>query len=310
MAPLIVNEAMASSEFTEAVYDTNGIRREPQLKVLWPEQSEAGSALGADDLVLVTGGGKGITAECALTLARSYGCRLALLGRSHPERDEELQNNLDRFRNANVKFGYFSVDLTDEAATSETIQRIQSELGTVTAVLHGAGINNPKPLEDLTERDLRTTLEVKVIGLLNILRALGENNLRLLLTFGSIIGRTGLQGEGHYGLANEWLRMEVEEWQHQHPACHCLNLEWSVWAGVGMGQRLGVLDSLQQQGITPLPLDQALSYLPELLAWKAAPVSCIVRHEQEICRRLALAILICLFCGSWKMCACTILALS
>ena len=149
-------------------------------------------------------------------------------------------------------------------------------MGAVTAVLHGAGINNPKQLEELTERDLRTTLEVKVSALRNILRALDENNLRLLLTFGSIIGRTGLQGEGHYGLANEWLRMEVEEWQHQHPACRCLNLEWSVWAGVGMGQRLGVLESLQQQGITPLPLDQALTCLPELLAWKAAPVSCIV----------------------------------
>lgn len=113
-------------------------------------------------------------------------------------------------------------------------------------------------------------------ALRNILRALDKDNLRLLLTFGSIIGRTGLQGEGHYGLANEWLRMEVEEWQHQHPACRCLNLEWSVWAGVGMGQRLGVLESLQRQGIAPLPLDQALTCLPELLAWNTAPVSCIV----------------------------------
>ena len=129
------------------------------------------SALGADDLLLVTGGGKGITAECALTLARSSGCRLALLGRSHPERDEELRNNLQRFRNANVVFEYFSVDLTDERAASEAIQRIQSEMGTVTAVLHGAGINNPKPLEELTERDLRITLEVKVIALRNILKS-------------------------------------------------------------------------------------------------------------------------------------------
>jgi enediyne polyketide synthase len=275
-AELVAREAMGSSGFTEALYDENGIRREPRLKVLWPERNDTAKALGVDDLLLVSGGGKGITAECALTLARSYGCRLALLGRSHPERDEELQNNLNRFRNANVKVGYFSVDLTDEAAASETIQRIQSEMGPVTAVLHGAGINNPKQLEDLTERDLRTTLEVKVTALRNILRALGENNLRLLLTFGSIIGRTGLQGEGHYGLANEWLRMEVEEWQHQYPACRCLNLEWSVWAGVGMGQRLGVLESLQQQGIVPLPLDQALSCLPEMLAWENAPASCIV----------------------------------
>jgi enediyne polyketide synthase len=90
-AQLIASEAIAASGFTEAVYDANGIRREPQLKVLWPEQSEAGNALGADDVLLVTGGGKGITSECALTLARSSGCHLALLGRSHPERDEELR---------------------------------------------------------------------------------------------------------------------------------------------------------------------------------------------------------------------------
>jgi enediyne polyketide synthase len=43
-----------------------------------------------------------------------------------------------------------------------------------------------------------------------------------------------------------------------------------------MGQRLGVLESLQQQGIVPLPLDQALNCLPELLAWNTAPASCIV----------------------------------
>jgi enediyne polyketide synthase len=275
-AQLVVSEARAASGFTETVYDTNGIRREPRLKVLWPERNDAGNSLGSDDLLLVSGGGKGITAECALTLALSSGCRLALLGRSHPERDEELRTNLLRFRNANVVFEYFPVDVTDEMAVLQAIESIQLKMGTVTAVLHGAGINNPKQLEDLAERDLRTTLEVKVTALRNILRALDENNLCLLLTFGSIIGRAGLQGEGHYGLANEWLRMEVEEWHHQHPACHCLNLEWSVWAGVGMGQRLGALESLQRQGITPLPLHQALTCLPELLAWKAAPVSCIV----------------------------------
>jgi enediyne polyketide synthase len=43
-----------------------------------------------------------------------------------------------------------------------------------------------------------------------------------------------------------------------------------------MGQRLGVLESLQQQGIVPLPLEQALNCLPELLAWETAPASCIV----------------------------------
>src|SRR6185312_11504193 len=143
MAEWAAKEALSASGFTEAVYDANGIRREPRLKVLWPERNNAAHALGGDDLLLVSGGGKGITAECALTLARTSGCRVALLGRSHPERDEELRNNLQRFRNANVVVEYFPVDLTEEKAALDTIQRIQAEMGAVTAVLHGAGVNDP-----------------------------------------------------------------------------------------------------------------------------------------------------------------------
>ena len=235
------------------------------------------SALGADDLLLVTGGGKGITAECALTLARSSGCRLALLGRSHPERDEELRNNLQRFRNANVVFEYFSVDLTDEAAASEAIQRIQSELGTVTAVLHGAGINNPKPLEELTEARFARHLGSESNRVAQYPQNFAPEQSSSAAYF-RLHHRTG-QGCRAKGITDSPMNgsgWKWKEWQRQHPACRCLNLEWSVWAGVGMGQRLGVLDSLQQQGITPLPLDQALSYLPELLAWETAPASCIV----------------------------------
>src|SRR5947209_6366096 len=43
-----------------------------------------------------------------------------------------------------------------------------------------------------------------------------------------------------------------------------------------MGQRLGVLESLVQQGISPLPLEDAISTLKTMLAWKDAPTSSIV----------------------------------
>jgi len=77
-------------------------------------------------------------------------------------------------------------------------------------------------------------------------------------------------------LANEFLNLMVERWQKEHAHCRCLNLEWSVWAGIGMGQRLGVLDSLVRQGITPIPLDDALEHLGTMLNWKGAPASAIV----------------------------------
>jgi enediyne polyketide synthase len=272
----VAAEANANRGFVEAHYNEAGTRREPRLKLMWPGTNPDFKGLRADDVLLVTGGGKGIAAESALQLARHTGCRLALLGRSDPAADGELKSNLDRMAQGGVGFSYFITDITDAAAVKLSLLRIASELGPITAVLHGAGTNEPRRLEEITVADLSQTLAPKLTGLRNILDNIDGTGLRLLLTFGSIIARTGLHGEAHYGLANEWLRMMVERWQEKHAHCRCLNLEWSVWAGVGMGQRLGVLDSLVRQGITPLPVDDAIEHLKSMLAWKQAPLSSIV----------------------------------
>ena len=269
-------EASANTGFIEAHYDDAGIRREPRLKLLNPDNDAAKYSLGPDDLLLVTGGGKGIAAESALQLAKISGCRLALLGRSNPSADNELKNNLNRINDAGIAHAYFAADITDPSAVKTAISNIESQLGPVTAVLHGAGVNDPKRLEQIAIHNLQQTLAPKLNGLRNVLDSIDPAKLRLLLTFGSIIARTGLHGEAHYGLANEFLNLMVERWQKEHTHCRCLNLEWSVWAGIGMGQRLGVLDSLVRQGITPIPLDDALEHLKTMLAWKDAPASTII----------------------------------
>jgi len=269
-------EANSAGGFTEAKYDPDGTRREPRLKVLWIDEEAHRLPLGAEDVLLVTGGAKGIAAECALSLAREYRCRLALLGRSDPTRDQELQNNLARFAAMGVDYRYFPADVSKKELVASAVERIRAELGDVTAVLHGAGTNFPKRLLEISPADLKEILSPKVEGLRNVLENLDVGNLRLLVTFGSIIARTGLHGEGHYGLANEWLTAMVERWQADHPSCRCVHLEWSVWAGTGMGQRLGVLESLMRQGITPLPLDDAIDAFKRMLAWKHAPVSSII----------------------------------
>ena len=63
------------------LYDTSGQRREPVWRLLPLSDESTALPLGSDDVLLVTGGGKGITAECALSLARETGTRLALFGR-------------------------------------------------------------------------------------------------------------------------------------------------------------------------------------------------------------------------------------
>lgn len=274
--------ASGAGGYTEAWYDRDGRRRVPVLRPLpfrRPEETPAPlplGTLGADDVVLVTGGGKGITAECALDLARATGARLALLGRSLPEADAELAANLERMQGAGARLLYLAADVTDAAAVRAAVARAESELGPVTAILHGAGANRPRLLGALTAEDFRQTLAPKVRGFENVLAALDPERLRLVVSFGSIIGRAGLKGEADYATANEWLERATARLGREHPACRCITLEWSVWAGVGMGERLGTLENLIREGITPIPPDVGLANFRDLLARPLAASSVVV----------------------------------
>ncbi len=266
---------------TEARYDASGVRTVPVLRLLpdAPDTETADLPLGPDDVLLVTGGGKGIGAECALDLALASGARLGLLGRSLPESDPELAANLERMRGSlatGAVLLYAAADVTDAAAVAEAVRRIESELGPVTAVLHGAGANTPRPIAALDEASFQRTLAPKVRGLENVLSAVDPDRLRLLVSFGSIIGRAGLEGEADYATANEWLGLRTERFGREHPQCRCLTLEWSVWSGVGMGERLGTLESLIRRGITPIPPGTGVARLRELLSRSTSPAAVVV----------------------------------
>lgn len=252
------------SSFSESHYDDAGRRSVPALRLLEPV-APGPLPLGPEDVLLVTGGGKGIAAECALDLAKASGARLALFGRSLPESDAELAANLERMAAAGVRALYLPADVADPVAVFTAVGRVQAELGPVTAFLHGAGANSPKRIADLDEEALTRTLAPKVAGFFHVLAAIDPGRLRLLVTFGSIIARIGLAGEADYAVANEWLARGTENIARDLPGCRCLALEWSVWSGTGMGERLGTLESLRAQGISAIPAETGLAMLRELI---------------------------------------------
>jgi enediyne polyketide synthase len=280
----IVADVAATSGFSEVHYDAAGTRRVPVLRALpqqQPIEAAGESPLSSADVLLVTGGGKGITAECALALGRDTGAAVALLGRSEPGSDPELAANLDRMAAAGLSFRYVQADVTSPDQVKAAVNQIRAELGPVTAVLHGAGRNEPHALANLDEASFRRTLAPKIGGLEAVLAATDPGTLRLLVTFGSIIGRAGLRGEGDYATANDWMTDLTYRIQEDYPACRCLALEWSVWSGAGMGERLGVLESLIREGIDPIPPGEGVALLGRLLADPRTPTSVVVMGRAE-----------------------------
>jgi enediyne polyketide synthase len=268
----VIAEVAATTDFIEARYDAGGGRTVPKLVALPAAPSgPIPDTLGRTDVLLVTGGGKGITAESALALAKDSGAKLALLGRSDPEQDTELAENLDRMEAAGITYRYERADVTDAAAIDEAVGRMQAELGPVTAVMHGAGRNEPAALFSLTEDAFRKTIAPKIDGLNAVLDAVDKDRIKLLITFGSIIGRAGLRGEAHYSTANDWMTEATLRFGREHPQARAIALEWSVWSGTGMGEKLGVVSALMRDGITPIPTEEGIPLLRRLVADPATP---------------------------------------
>ena len=83
IAQKTIEELQGPQDFVEVGYDHRLTRRTTVANSIEPAQYDKEPiAWSKNDVILVTGGAKGITAECALALAREVGTGMALIGRT------------------------------------------------------------------------------------------------------------------------------------------------------------------------------------------------------------------------------------
>lgn len=226
--------------------------------------------LGSGDVCIVSGGLSGITAECATELAQVTGARLVFCGRTGPA-DPVVVNALDSMARAGLHATYAQADVTDLGSIRDLIAEA-SRAGNVTGLIHGAGINTPRRIAEASSESLAASSAVKADAVRAFLACWPQPPPRLLVTFGSIIGRAGLPGELEYALANERLRCLTEQFaKHAPEGATVRHLDWTVWSGVGMGVHLGVLDSLVRVGVAPLGPVEGRTLFMEALTTTGPP---------------------------------------
>ncbi len=219
-----------------AGYDSELTRRIPRPVLQHPETYQRRPiSWSSDDVILVTGGAKGITATCAFAFAQATGVRMALVGSSpYPQgatvgKQDELISTLESFRNAGLTCRYYQCNVTNAEAVTALIQRIRQEMGRITGVIHGAGQNKPRRVEQVPVQAAGAETAPKVLGALNLCNALKDEPPKLFVGFASLIGIIGVPGNAWYAFSNEALDLILRRFEAEHPETSVLSIAFTVW---------------------------------------------------------------------------------
>ena len=232
----------------------------PELPVAWRKS----------DVILVTGGAKGITAECLYELCKQAPARLALVGSSQAPNGQSTANSeitatLERFRRLGIDARYYQCDIVDPVELVKLIAHIQEEMGEIRGLIHAAGINKPHRVEDVSWENFRQVLAPKMLGFAHFLRILPLAKLKTVITFSSVIAKSGMAGNSDYAYANEWVNGAIRWLQNSYPSMVCRSFNYSVWADIGMGVRLSSLEGLRRLGIDPIPAAEGARRFVDLM---------------------------------------------
>jgi NAD(P)-dependent dehydrogenase (short-subunit alcohol dehydrogenase family) len=293
-AGLVIAEAYdVAAEPLDVAYD--GTQRQtialtdappPRSSLVLPE-------LTADDVLLVTGGARGVTAQCVKSLMRQTPCHVVLLGRTMLEEEPDwavlaigesavkaaaahhlrdvgqkpTPREVDRLTRrllAQREIRANMADLQELGADADYVpvditdaKAMAATLAPwaerITGIIHGAGVLADRLILDKTPAEVSQVLAVKLAGLRNTLAVAEPGRLRHLALFASVAGFFGNRGQVDYAMANAALNSVALAWKGRHPDCHVTAVNWGAWAGGMVTPQLQAL--FEQRGVALIPMD-------------------------------------------------------
>ncbi len=262
LAEIVLSEINTPTPFAALGFDFELNRKEARMSVAEPvDYTPRNIEWSSGDVMVVTGGARGITAAIAFELARRTGVRMALLGSSeHPGKKSggEISKTLKKYSDSGLVAEYFSCDVRDSQAVREAVEKITATMGAVTGVVHGAGLNRPRPASHVSIPDAIEEVSPKLLGVLNLMGALENAPLKMFAGLSSIIGSTGMPGNAWYGFSNEVLEILLGRLSAQRPEVATVSVGYSIWRDVGMGHKMGSVERLQKSGIDAIPTQEGV----------------------------------------------------
>lgn len=243
------------------------------LRAKHEEPGPATVRLGPEDVVLVSGGGRGIGFRLAMSLAGELGCRVVVTGRRPLPRGTEAWAGL-----SDEEFTAYERDMWLRRPDGAGLAEVRAELGRVrqlrelarnmeraersglgvtyercdftdagqvadlvarlgrslSGVIHNAGVDTPVRLPKKTDEDFLHTVSTKVDSFVTLFERVRRLPLKFFCNVGSLTGRLGgMTGQLDYSAANEGLA-RLGLWADREAPFPVMTLCWPTWDRLGM----------------------------------------------------------------------------
>ena len=122
----------------------------------------------------------------------------------------------------------------------------------IDGVVYGAMLEHSKSVLDKVPSQIAATLEVKATGLIHLLESTRDDDLKLLMCFGSGAGRFGNKGQSDYCGANDLMSKLVMAYAHHaRPTMRCVTIDWTAWDSVGAARNIDMVAATGVSFISP-----------------------------------------------------------
>ncbi|ADG96805.1 Mycocerosate synthase [Segniliparus rotundus DSM 44985] len=222
------------AEAFEAVFRARHVGRivvdlRDEAPMLLPRKA-APVAVRPDGSYLITGGFGAFGLATARSLAREGATRLILVGRSGAV-TSEVQAQVESLRASGVEVLEKRIDIADYDQVAALVSDVESSGSPLRGVFHTAGVIFDEPIGKLTLDAARKVFAPKVVGALNLDRALREHGARIdsFVLYSSISALVGAAPQTSYAAANSALDA-FAQWRRAQ-GLPALSVNWGALSG-------------------------------------------------------------------------------
>ncbi len=161
------------------------------------------------------------------------------------------------------KVHYLACDMTDFEAVRQAVKTIYSAEGRVDVLIHAAGYESSRKLDNKPLEEVQLTLGVKATGFYYLIKALEEQHCmpEMVVGFASVAGRFGNLGQTDYSAASDLLSRQITSLTIRYPEMTAVCLDWGPWADVGMASRGHIPSLMKMAGVDLLLPDKAAPHV-------------------------------------------------